>query len=85
MPRHTISFNLPEEREELATTLQASSMSIALWDISNEIFRPARKHGYSEEEIRLLCEKIGEDAETLIGLLEKKFYAILEENDVKLG
>lgn len=80
MPKHIIEFNLPEENEELDTTLKASKMSIALFDIQNELFRPSWKHGYSDETLQKLCEN--EDVQKAIEILHKKFIEILEENDV---
>lgn len=81
--KSTLEFNLPEEREEFQLALKGSSMSIALSEIANEIFRPARKHGYPDKELNDLVEK-NPDAVEIIGMLETKFYEILEENDITI-
>jgi hypothetical protein len=88
MPKATLSFNLPEEREEYNTVNKASEMSSALWEIRQELFRPARKHGYSDFELTALIKKINSKfkdecvAEELIGLLEDRFSMICSNNDV---
>lgn len=79
----TIEFDLNEEREEFRDFMQASRMSCALHDISNKIFRPARKHGYDDKTLNELIEK-NEGATEIIGLLETKFYEILKEYGVEL-
>lgn len=81
--KSTLEFNLPEEREEFQLALKGSSMSIALSEIANEIFRPARKHGFPDKELNDLVEK-NPDAVEIIGMLETKFYEILEENDITI-
>lgn len=78
-----LEFNLPDDSEEFKMTSKASAMSSALFNISNEVFRPARKHGYNEADINALLEKLGSDGYELISLLEQKFFSILEEHDVK--
>jgi len=78
-----LKFNLPEEREDFELAQKAAAMSIAIENIGNEVFRPARKHGYGDEEIQTLIGSLGESkASELIGLLEQKFYQILEEYGV---
>ena len=54
----TLEFNLPEEQEEFDRTQQAGKMHAAFWDIGNDLFRPARKHGYSESHIQGLIERL---------------------------
>lgn len=79
-----LEFDLEEpfDRNAHMRAVKADDAYRTLWEVGNDIFRPARKHGYSEPEIRSLVEKIGVDAEKLIGLLEDKFYRIMEENGV---
>lgn len=84
MSEAILRYKLPEDHEEFDTVLQAGEMKAALWAIGEEIFRPARKHGYPERDIGELVTKIGPDAEELIGLLEKKFYDIIHENNISL-
>lgn len=89
----TIEFNLPEESEVFESAIRATDYKLALWDISQEIFRPARKHGYSDEKIQKLLQTIDECVSTvmengqgtdLIGLLEERFYEILRERGIEL-
>ena len=80
----TMKFNLPEDQDDLELYQKAINYFSALQETASQIFRPARKHGYADENIKRLVNKIGDDAIDLIGLLEDKFYKILEEDDVKL-
>ena len=83
MPKVILEYNLPEDQEDFETAMQGASAKIALSEIDNQVFRPAQKHGYSDEAIRALLEAIPEGkGEELIGLLEEKFYEILNEYDV---
>lgn len=75
-----LEYNLPEDQEDFIRATKALDMELALWDIANEVFRPARKHGYADQELNTLAENNTE----LIGLLEQKFYAILEEKGISL-
>lgn len=84
MAKGILEFDLSEpfEREAHMRAVKADSAYRCLWDIENEIFRPASKHGYKDEEIQSLLEKTGVDGEFLISLLKQKFLQILEENGV---
>lgn len=79
-----LEFNLEDQYERNAHMRAVKSTQAygALWDIANEIFRSARKHGYKNEAISNLVKKLGPDADELIGLLEKEFYGILEDHEV---
>lgn len=79
----TLEFDLTEEHEEFRDCMQAGKMSGALSEIGNQVFRPARKHGFSDAALNALIEK-NEDAEEIIGMLESKFYEILKEYGVEL-
>jgi hypothetical protein len=52
-----------------------------LSEIKNEVFRPARKHGYPSSDIQRLLEELDNASEgkatELIGLLEERFYQII--------
>lgn len=84
MPIATLRFTLPEEQSEFDLATRASSMAIAIEAIGNELFRPARKHGYSDPKIVELMEKCGEHAEDLVGELERRYYEILEEYNARV-
>jgi hypothetical protein len=88
-----LEFNLPEEQSEFDLATRAGNMHAALWDIAQEIFRPARKHGYNNQDIQAALnhtdtvttpEGYGAGTE-LISQLEKMFYEILEEHKIDLG
>jgi hypothetical protein len=80
-----LEFNLPEDREDFELANKAASMSCALNDISNLVFRPARKHGYgNNEKVAKLIEEHPQYAEELIGELEQMFFEILRDNEVEL-
>lgn len=76
------------ERRTVLWMLKADDMMRALYEIGNEIFRPARKHGYNDVEINTLIDRCGEDGEgyclasQVISLLEDKYYDIVNEYGV---
>lgn len=91
MPKVTIQFNLPDERDDHYHAMHAAEYHTALWEIANQVFRPARKHGYGDSKINEIIEKLdahypdgGEGATELIGLLEEKFYKIIRQYNVEL-
>jgi hypothetical protein len=53
-----LEFNLPEEESELHLAISAGNLQSAIWDVSQEVFRPARKHGYNSLEIQGLVERL---------------------------
>jgi hypothetical protein len=84
--KHIIEFNLPEDREELKILMSAGDLSLVVDDVANEIFRPARKHGYSEQYHKLneLINQNPELATDIIEELEKMFFQILENHNITL-
>lgn len=80
----TLRFTLPEEQAELTCAQKGTDYHLAMVDMANLIFRPARKHGYTDQKIQALIDKIGDDAYELVGLLEDKFYWIVQEFGLKL-
>jgi len=81
MSKLILEFNLPEDREEADLARRASDMASALFDIRQEVFRPARKHGYSNPEIAAFLNKHPEGCE-LIALLENLFTEVVNDNNV---
>lgn len=77
----TFEYDYNEEKEDVLLALKANSLASALHEISQNVFRPAGKHGYPEQQIQDLVNA-NENAEELIGLLETKFHQILNEHDV---
>jgi hypothetical protein len=55
-----LEFSLPEEQEEFDQASSAGKMAAALFDARQQVFRPARKHGYSRADIQQLVEKLDE-------------------------
>ena len=95
MAKGIIEFNLPEEGEEFRIALDASKYQYVLMEIGQLVFRPARKHGYSESRIQTLIEKGDEVkveidghsygvATELVSQLEKLFYEILQKVGVEV-
>ena len=94
----TLTFNLPEEREEFQAAVDAGKYKAALFEIGQRVFRPARKYGYSGPVQRLLdrantvstpsmdgyTEDVVDLGTELIGQLEKLFYEILQEEGIEL-
>lgn len=90
-----LEFDL-DEIHDLYAFKRASSATdayLALSEIANEIFRPARKHGYSDQEINKLIESTGiikiecgdvQVGYEIISQLEDKFYSILRKYEVNL-
>ena len=72
MSKVTLEFNLPEEQEELAITQNAYKMHAAFWNIGNDLFRPARKHGYSDQRLSDLIHFLDQAAAAL-GSSEEKW------------
>jgi hypothetical protein len=79
----TLTFTLPEESEDFDYARMGADAFSALVDVRGSIFRPARKHGYSDQEIDGLIAKLGDDATELIRLLEHRFSAILYDHNIE--
>jgi hypothetical protein len=95
----TLSFTLPEEHDEFEAAVKASDYKLALWEIAQEIFRPARKHGYQDgriqqvldkaDEVNVLADASGTEYEIgagseLVSMLEQKFYEVLRKRNIEL-
>jgi hypothetical protein len=80
----TMTFNLPEDDIDFVMASRGKDCFMALDRVANEIFRPARKHGYSDIMIQQIIDKVGDDAVDLIGLLEQKFWHILADEKIDL-
>lgn len=70
MPKHTIEFQLPEERSELEVTLAAHRLHGAISEML-EWLRGKVKHGEMAESDRKLLEEV-----------KLKLWKFLEENEV---
>jgi hypothetical protein len=54
MPRATLSFSLPEEREEFEDAQNGWKYKSQVEEIWNKVFRPYFKHGYPDQELNEL-------------------------------
>jgi hypothetical protein len=81
----TLTFDLPEEQEEFDLASNAGRYRTSLWEVSQEIFRPARKHGYRQGEIATLLDQLDQlvatHAET-IPSWPKDEYGVLTATDL---
>lgn len=68
--------------EDLKPFSHTYDLARTIYDIRQEVFRPARKHGYPDPRISSLLETLGEGGYELIELLEDKFNRVLEDRDV---
>ena len=80
-----LTFNLSdaEDQAKFNRCTKADACYSALWQISQLVFRPARKHGYSgHPTLNKLLET--EAVAEAIQLLETMFWGILNEEGVDL-
>ena len=76
------------ERHEILCMLKATSLANVLYEIQNDVFRPARKHGYPDKEIEQLIDMCGEDKEgnnigcLLIEKLEELYLQKLRDKEL---
>ena len=93
----TLTFDMDDHdsMQSFKRSVKSLDAFIALHDIAMEVFRPARKHGYSDPNIQKALDNCGEEVdengfssyghgEELISLLETKFYDILNERGINL-
>lgn len=75
----TLEFDLPEDKDDLLLALNATKYTIALDEIGNQVFRPARKHGYSNPLVQTLIDKLNDLVETLpTEVLQEKGWPVSE-------
>ena len=67
------------ETREVAKLSKNTLAFIALYQISENIFRKARKYGFTDPKLNDLMEKLGPDAYELIGALEQEFNDVLTQ------
>ena len=60
MPKATISFSLPEEMEEFKDAVHVQDYKNVLYYLEQDVFRPARKHGYTDQKIETLINAIND-------------------------
>jgi len=71
-----------ERPEELLSLLNSDNLSSALQEIQLRVFRPARKHGYSNKYISNILNALGDDGASLVEALEEEFIQILTERNL---
>lgn len=88
-----MKINLEYDNEDDAlAALKGWKLQAAIDEVGNEVFRPARKHGYPDEEINKiiahldsLCEENktpeGLWSTDLIYALERKFWGIVNDSN----
>lgn len=89
MPTATLKYKLPDEEYEFYCATQGANALLALWDIQQQLFRPARKHGYSDPKLHKLIEEAPEGQGSTICeaicILEEKFCEILNGYNIDLN
>lgn len=80
-----LEFELPKEQEDFDDAVNAARYKNILHEVEQQVFRPARKHGYAQQNIQDLITKLDatspEDvpATELISLLEDLYYSLKNE------
>ena len=70
-----------DEKEEVLQMLNIGKTISAINAIKEQVFRPARKHGYADPRLNKLVEN-DEKVLEVIGLLEDKFHEILNYYEI---
>ena len=73
----------PDDRAEYKMCNDANRAHSALFEIMNEVFRPARKHGYNDVKINALIS--GGETEEAIGALESLAYGIISDHKLDIS
>jgi hypothetical protein len=78
----TLEFNLEDEfgREELNDALNGSKYRCQIDDIWMQVFRPYRKHGYPDQHINEILEKMGEDGDKLMEYLIGRYFEAIDDD-----
>ena len=76
----TLEFDLPEDREEHEDALNGTKYKGQLDEVWNQVFRPHRKHGYSNQELQKLIDDNFEIADKIIeGLIDIYLEVVRED------
>lgn len=83
-----LEFNLNDEEDlrKYKLSLNAENLSLFIWELEQHLFRPARKHGYSEQDncsqkLNRLLASFPEVQET-INALEEYYYKLKQDNNI---
>ena len=74
-------YDMETHREDFETASKANAMSAALFEVRQKVFRPARKHGYSDPRLTKF-EETNPDFTEIIGILEEMYTEVLNEYGV---
>ena len=80
--RLILDLNDPDQKKELNRCLKAYDYISALDDILQEIFRPARKHGYNDRKLQSLLDGDNTKTEAFEGAVEdlQNYLAAVDEH-----
>lgn len=78
----TINTDEPSDNKEVIRLLKGNLGFIALHSIMQQVFRPARKHGYPDKKLQTLLDKIGDDGYDLISELEDLAQSIIDDYEI---
>lgn len=54
----TIKFKMPDDKADFNSAIKGSAALAAIETIANDVFRPARKHGYPDPKIQTLIDNL---------------------------
>ena len=74
-------LNDSEDSRKFKIANKSESLLYALHEVGEEVFRPHRKHGYTEKNIPH-PDNWSEETYEVVSTLEKMFYRILEERGI---
>lgn len=72
MAKGTLSFNLPEEREEFELAQKAGSYSCVLWALDQEFYRANIKYGLKPEVKQAVIEEMYEELQKKAALMDQE-------------
>ncbi len=65
MTKHVVEFTMPDDQYDLETFMNGPKLEGLIHRVEQEVFRPARKHGYSSKGIQELISSIDRLLDTL--------------------
>lgn len=79
MPRATLSFNIPEEKEDFNDAMNGWKHRYQVEQIWEKVFRPYYKHGYRDEELNKLLSS--DEGGIIINKLAELYRQVINDND----
>lgn len=74
-----LEFQLPEEKQDHETALNGWRYQYKLDEVWNQVFRPAFKHGYADEELNKLSQS--KTGQKLIEKLAELYHQVVNESE----